>query len=99
MLTAFLILLVGIGTIGVVISFIKSNEKCNEYYEQLNAMNKLQEVQSMQESINAKATTNRERFAELRKTMNIKEVMKEMNISRTTAYRYEKWRKNKGETL
>lgn len=48
-----------------------------------------------QETRDAKQTTqaNREHFAELRKTMSVREAQEYMGISRTTAKRYEKWRK------
>lgn len=39
------------------------------------------------------AQANREHFAELRKTMSVREAQEYMGISRTTAKRYEKWRK------
>lgn len=39
------------------------------------------------------AAVNRERFAVLRKTMSVREAQEYMGISRTTAKRYEKWRK------
>lgn len=39
------------------------------------------------------AAANRQRFAELRKTMSVREAQEYMGISRTTAKRYEKWRK------
>ena len=44
------------------------------------------------------AQANRERFAELRKTMSVSEAAKEIGVSQTTAKRYEKWRKeNEGK--
>lgn len=48
-----------------------------------------------QEPRDAKQTAqvNREHFAELRKTMSVREAQEYMGISRTTAKRYEKWRK------
>lgn len=39
------------------------------------------------------AAANRERFAELRKTISVREAAKELGVSYTTAKRYEKWRK------
>ena len=48
-----------------------------------------------QETRDAKQTTqaNREHFAELRKTMSVRDAAKELWVSYTTAKRYEKWRK------
>lgn len=48
-----------------------------------------------QETRDAKQTTqaNREHFAELRKTMSVREAAKALGVSLTTAKRYEKWRK------
>lgn len=44
------------------------------------------------------AQANRERFAELRKTMRVSEAAKEIGVSLTTAKRYDKWRKeNEGK--
>lgn len=47
------------------------------------------------ETRDAKQTTqaNREHFAVLRKTMSVREAQEYMGISRTTAKRYEKWRR------
>lgn len=47
------------------------------------------------ETRNAKQTAaaNRERFAELRKTISVREAAKELGVSYTTARRYEQWRK------
>lgn len=39
------------------------------------------------------AQANRERFAELRKTMGVKQAREEMGIGKSTATRYEKWRR------
>ena len=39
------------------------------------------------------AQANRERFAELRKTMSVSDAAKDLGVSLTTAKRYEKWRK------
>lgn len=39
------------------------------------------------------AAANRERFAELRKTLSVREAAKALGVSLTTAKRYEKWRK------
>lgn len=50
-------------------------------------------AQSPTPPLSPKSTSKRERFCELRKTMSFKEVVKEMNLPRTTARRYEQWRK------
>lgn len=39
------------------------------------------------------AAANRQRFADLRKTMSVRDVAKELDVSLTTAKRYEKWRR------
>ena len=48
-----------------------------------------------QEPRDAKQTAqaNREHFAELRKTLSVREAAKALGVSYTTAKRYEKWRK------
>lgn len=50
-------------------------------------------AQSPTSPLSPKSMSKRERFCELRKTMSFKEVVKEMNLPRTTARRYEQWRK------
>ncbi len=42
---------------------------------------------------NQAVQANRERFAELRKTLNVKQAREVMGIGKSTATRYEKWRK------
>ena len=39
------------------------------------------------------AAANRQRFADLRKTMSVRDAAKELDVSLTTAKRYEKWRR------